>query len=466
MNKILRRWQLLMIVFLVVLGAGLRMWKYEYFPIAGETQDEVAWTILGSSLLQTGEPVSWSYFSGYTILETVTFQHNSFQLVKPALDHPPLFSFLPGIVQTVTGHHWKEIPSIKLVRFPLVLLGMLNLGLFTWWIMRITQNPVQRIASIALAATAPNIVFLSRLVVSENLLVTWILLILLLQSTALKGWHKWMWMLVHVAAPMTKISGLAICAGSIAASWYTNNKVALKWALLGTGGGIILLLGYVSLFDFGLFWQVQTQQAARNTGLLTLFSTWWWANTLVEGIFADVWNQVGLFSLGLLAFFGLPTAKEKRSEKSLILFLFFAQLAFYLLSVGETTVHGWYRIVFWPLWVYSLGWVVARAWEEKSAWWLSFSWLLMSAQVRLGWVFLLGKTAFEYQGMANKIWLLGAGLGLSTLFLPKKWQSMTQKQLWIILGCIVLLAHLAAVLTIQHELFWQDALYLEQGIQP
>lgn len=38
----------------------LRFYNYTSFPIGGETADESAWTYLGSSLIQEGQPTSWS----------------------------------------------------------------------------------------------------------------------------------------------------------------------------------------------------------------------------------------------------------------------------------------------------------------------------------------------------------------------------------------------------------------------
>ena len=467
MKKIFKQTQILVLFLLIILGGTLRLWKYEYFPVAGETQDEVAWTILGSSLLQTGTPISWSYFKGYEVIETITFRENQFQLVKPALDHPPLFSLIPGFMQTITGHNWKEIPSIKLVRLPMVLLSICNLVLFAWWLQRVVRDSVHKWLSVAVAATAPSVVFLSRLVVSENLLITWMLVILLLQSTNLKGWKRWAWFAAHAALPLTKISGLAIAAGSIAWSYvHGKGRQWLWWSLGGTVIGVGLLLLYVSWYDLSLFIAIQTQQAERNTGLLTLFSSWWWSNTLVERVFADTWNQIGLLSLLVLSFLATTAKQAKNKTHSLVLFLFVAQFAFYLLSVGETTVHGWYRIVFWPLWAYAFGWLVNYAWQEKNHWWLSLSWLLLGAQIRLGLVFALGISFYQYQSVLAKIWLLFAGVSLGSVILFKKQKAKLQLVLGILLSIIVLLAHGATVLQIQHELFWKDALYLEQGIQP
>jgi len=457
---------------LVGLGILLRAWQYWYFPVAGETQDEVAWTLLGSSLLQTGTPISWSYFKGYQVMEVVVHQGAEFPLVKPAVDHPPLFALLPGMIQTFTGHFWKEIPSIKLVRFPLVLLGALNLSLFTVWLLKAKLKRVHVVTALLIAATAPSLVFLSRLVVSENLLVTWLLLILILntqeddENQTSRGWRRWLWILVHAALPLTKISGIAIGLGSLATAWYRKDKARFWSALDGLGVGVGLLMLYMAHYDFGLFWQVQTQQAQRDTGLLSLFSTWLWEPTLVREVFADIWNQVGLIALLAVAWLLPNLKKDEQCSLMAVLFLFMAQLAFLLLSVGEHTIHGWYRIVFWPLWAYVIGQLVQYAWDKRNAVALAVSWLLMAPQLRLAGMYLLGEQWYDWQGDVNKVWLGLTGLALMTLFLFQRWQARAQRGLWIALGILLVLGQVVTVLLIQHERFWQDALYLLQGIRP
>lgn len=451
---------------LLILGICLRTWQYWYFPVAGETQDEVAWTLLGASLLQTGEPVSWSYFSGYTVLETITHQGAEFPLVKPVLDHPPLFALLPGFMQTMVGENWKSIPSIKVVRFPVVFLSVINLGLFAWWIKRLQRSRAFWLTALGLVATAPSLVFLSRLVVSENLLVTWLLLILLLQTEVKDNWTKWLWLVVHAALPLTKVSGLAIMAASVVEAWLARDRRRFRWALLGSSLGLILFLAYMSWFDWDLFWQVQTQQAQRETGLLTLFSTWLWQPTLVREVFADIWNQVGLMVLLGLSV-AAPYLKNKQQKTTqLVLLLFWAQLAFLLLSVGEHTIHGWYRIVFWPLWVYAISMGVENIWHKRNGYGLAAIVVLTAPMLRLGLVFTWGAAFYQYQGGLNKVALGVAGLAVLSTWLPSRYQKMVQQSFLMIWGGLLLVSQTLTVLLIQHPLFWQDALYLLQGIRP
>jgi hypothetical protein len=463
LQKLISPWMILLLLIGIV-GAGLRAWQYWYFPVAGETQDEVAWTFLGAGLIQTGQPVSWSYFQGYEVIKTIEYQGANFPLVKPALDHPPLFSFLPGSVHTLWGNNWDSLPSIKQIRLPMVILSVLNLGLFIWWVVRTSSQRVFQLVAVVLAATVPSIVFLSRLVVSENLLVTWLLLILLFSTTRLEGWQKYAWVAIHACLPLTKISGLAIWGGSLVANWLERNSRVRKLTVLGGLLGIGLLFIYVALFDWSLFWQVQTQQAQRNSGLLTLFSTWWWEPSLVEKVFGDIWNQIGLMAMLLLAW--QQTLGKRNRMKTLVILLFIAQLAFLLLSTGEQTIHGWYRIVFWPLWVYTIAVLVDQAWQQRQYWALGIAWLLLAPVLRLGMVYSFGAGFFPWQANISKAWLGLAGLAIMTVFLPEKLRQQSQKHLWITLGIIIVIAHMTTITMITHELFWQDALYLQTGIRP
>ncbi|HEX9817670.1 MAG TPA: glycosyltransferase family 39 protein, partial [Patescibacteria group bacterium] len=162
----------------ITVSLFLRWWNYAYFPVGGETADEYAWTMLGASLIQEGAPASWSYFSAY---ENYRYVEGIFDapIVRPALDHPPLFSLLPGAAHSIKSF-WLDSPSLKVIRAPLVILGAVNVGIF-WLVCRqiFTKKSWAIVGSI-LFMTIPSLVFGSRLVVAENLLVTWILLALLL----------------------------------------------------------------------------------------------------------------------------------------------------------------------------------------------------------------------------------------------------------------------------------------------
>lgn len=447
---------------LVLLGAFLRSWNYWLFPVAGETQDEFAWSILGSSLLQTGVPSSWSYFSGYDVYQVIKSGGADFPVVRPALDHPPLFSFLPGFFQTVTGHSWLEIVSIKLIRFPMVLLGIFNLALFAVWLRRLSETtlrPAGKLTALAVFATAPSFVYLSRMVVSENLLVTWTLLLLFLLSIP-DQWARRLRNIVIVLLPLTKVSGIAIVLADVLRAFLTKKN----WKTIGllTLAGVGLFLLYAAVFDFGLFWRVQTQQAQRDVGLLTLFSTQLWSPTLVQKTFADIW-----IPLGYIATFAWLLVHRKKDETEWYLaVLFIAQLAFMLLSVGETTVHGWYRIVLLPFFAFSIGWVVEQVWERKDWLSLAFGWMIAMPVARLGWLAVNIRGLFSIQSALAKVFLVVAGLNVAGLSIESKQAEKVWQISCVLLALVVLSSNILTVLFLREQAYWLDALYLEQGIRP
>lgn len=457
-----KKWFSWLMVGLVLLGAILRSWNYWLFPVAGETQDEYAWSILGASLLQTGVPASWSYFSGYDVYQVIKSAGADFPVVRPALDHPPLFGLLPGLFQTVAGHSWLEIVSIKLIRFPLVLLGIVNLALFAIWLRRLPEailQPAGKLVALAVFATAPSFVYLSRMVVSENLLVTWMLLLLLLLGAP----GKWMGLVrnvVLVLLPLTKVSGAAIVLADLFRAIVDKKNWKTIGLLTLTGLGLFLL--YAAVFDFGLFWRVQTQQAQRDAGLLTLFTTQLWSPALVQKPFADIWIPLGYIA----TFAWLFVHRKKDGIERYLAALFVAQLAFMLLSVGETTVHGWYRIVLLPFFAFSIGWVAERVWERKDWLGLALGWMVVMPVARLGWLAVNIRGLFSIQSVLAKVFLVVAGLNVAALSI----EARKAEKLWrfscVLLALVVLSGNILTVLFLREQAYWLDALYLEQGIRP
>ena len=153
-NKI----HILIIVGILLVAFVLRAHQYYEFPIAGETADEYAWTYLGSSLIQDGQPSSWSYFGPYQPDYVYQHRENEAPIVRPALDHPPLFSFLPGLAHSLRSN-WIEPASIKVVRAPLIILGTLNVLLLYFVSRKLFSKPYYRLLATAIYATAPTILY-------------------------------------------------------------------------------------------------------------------------------------------------------------------------------------------------------------------------------------------------------------------------------------------------------------------
>ncbi len=467
----MKRYMLWFLVGSFVLGSFLRAWNFWYFPVGGETQDEIAWSLLGSSLLQTGEPVSWSYFSGYESVGELTSTDGGarYPLVAPALDHPPLFSLIPGVTLSLLGKAWNEIPSLKLIRAPMVLLSILNLGLFIFWQLRRKVSENEKAVSTLLFATLPAVVFLSRLVVAENLLVTLILLCFILRTYDFGKWRNFLWFALLWMFPLIKASGLALGVGVIAFLWLERKekKKNSLWLFASAGFffGMISWILYAGLYDLSLFWQVQFQQAQRDTGLLTLFSSQMLPSVLVEKVFLDPWL---LLSWMVPVFWFMGENGKKDSEDRSVSLLFFTQVAFILLSVGEHTVHGWYRIPLWPLFTVMIARWLTQIWEKKSLFSLAWFLILMSPLVRLIALSVLGSEMFAWQDLLVKIWMVcvGAVVGLSFLTLSARMQNIFWRFAAILVSILFVLGHTLVIMQVNHQRYWEDVLYSEEGHRP
>jgi hypothetical protein len=437
-------------LFLVItVSLFLRWWNYAYFPVGGETADEYAWTMLGASLIQEGAPASWSYFSAY---ENYRYVEGIFDapIVRPALDHPPLFSLLPGAAHSIKSF-WLDSPSLKVIRAPLVILGAVNVGIF-WLVCRqiFTKKSWAIVGSI-LFMTIPSLVFGSRLVVAENLLVTWILLALLLIFNKSNRWTVPGLMVICMAAILTKIAGLIIPVSLLAYGLLTGQPKLSKAAGVGGLLGVGLFAWYGAFYNWSLFWAIFLDQADRQLGLATLQNRLFLNPTIVRHLFFDGWQILGLFaSFWLLA-------RPKKNEKLLFVHLLtIVSLLFVVLSAGESTFHGWYDYVLWPTLIISLTVLVKHIWQTGNNLLLGLAWLFLLPGLRLSLLFI-----DNYAKLSN--WSI-RGLVLVG-FLPLVGQligrpAWAKKMLWLIF-LILIISNVTTVLALSHEVYWEQAAFFE-----
>ncbi len=461
----------LILVALLSLGVGLRAFRYWEFPVVGETQDEVAWMMLGGSLLQTGTPQSWSFFNAYKDVREVSLGSTTFNLVSPAVDHPPLFSLVPGAAITLSGLPWDQLASSKITRLPMVLIGSLNVLLLGVWASRIWGRSVRTVVAVGLMSTVPSFVFLSRLVVSENLLIMWFLLSLLGLSYIKYSWARFLLILSIFALPLTKISGLALGIGLIVGSYKMVELRDTKVMLLALMSGIGGLFAYMAFFDFSLFWQVQFGQAGRDVGFMTAYITQLSLPTLVAKLSTDLWIWLGYISVLIHLFLPPRDNTEDRSWWRIMMVVFIAQFAFVMFSVGEHTVHGWYRIVFIPVFVYSWAVLAQKLWDTVQ--WIALSGVLLLVSFVPRGV-LRGSVPtsefWEIQSVFSRLWVLFCGIPVIADIGQNMWpKQFPWKKAWqmLLVGIfvIVLASHVITVVTMTKEIYWADELYLKSGIQ-
>jgi hypothetical protein len=374
-NKMLTRlfsqWSTWLFVIILVVGIGLRAYRLEEFPVNHETNDEYAWTFLGASLLETGVPYSWSYFS-YPQRQNRTIDGVYFPIVHPALDHPPLFGFIPGVVQFVFGQQWDQPLSLALLRLPMVVIGALNLMLL-FWLGKKWLSVEWGLVAMSLYAVSPGIVFGSRMILSENLIITFLLLLLLLIYDTQRQWSQKGIMVISALSVMTKLSGIAL---GIAATYdlYQKKDKRWKWALAGTLLGLAAVVGYAAWFDGQLFTTILIEHtSSRHSTFANVIISFFLSPKVANRMFLD-----GFILLGKLALFKMMWDGAKVQWQRSVGIFAIVLLALLGVMTGETIVnpitdwaygnalYGWYLYPFYPLFILALTQVLSDIWKSSN----------------------------------------------------------------------------------------------------
>src|SRR5258708_31392760 len=106
----------IVLVIILALGFFVRQHNIYTWPRTGATFDEYAWTWLGMNLIQHQVPISWSPHPQYTNRKQVVYQKAYFLIVRPYLEHPPLFGLVAGGYALLTGTKDMFHVNIYLIR--------------------------------------------------------------------------------------------------------------------------------------------------------------------------------------------------------------------------------------------------------------------------------------------------------------------------------------------------------------
>jgi 4-amino-4-deoxy-L-arabinose transferase-like glycosyltransferase len=359
-------------VLIVVIALLLRSHRYWEFPTKHETADELAWTWLGASILEDGIPTSWSYFHSYSDADYVYKEspvHAPF--VRPAVDHPPLFGLIPGIAHNLTEEKWDVLPDHKTIRIPMLLLGTLAVALFGYWTSLVLEKKWSLVATF-LYAVVPTFVFSSRLVVSENLIVIWLLILGILlhfweelpkKKTSQRKKIQVAFFVISTLAVLTKISGVMVPSILFGYSLMRKDRSLIKTGIISLLGSVASLLLYAKLINWELFLAIQGEQAIRPIGLSTLYNRFFVKPNIAQKIFYDGWVILGLF--------GFIYALIKKEVTKLQPFWLFALLStiatlgFIGISGGEYTFYGWYSYTLFPFLALFITLLLKEAYAKK-----------------------------------------------------------------------------------------------------
>jgi energy-converting hydrogenase Eha subunit C len=455
-----RQYVRVIIVLLILLfGVWLRLWDIGTTPFAGETKDEYAWTFLGSSLLETGIPYSWSYFA-YENQEDLIIQNMYFPIVTPALDHPPLFSLIPGSIQFLFGNTWKEPLSLEILRLPMILIAAVNM-LLLFIFSRTWMGFLPSVLALFLYAVCPAIVLSNRVILADNLLVTFFLThLLLLGQPSSTGWRFGALVSLAILNPLTKIATLAFSAGHFLSAMLEKRWKEMAALSVGTSIGIALLLWYASWFDLDQFLRIQELQGTnRHTTFLTPFLMFFGKSRVIDTVFFD-----GILISGKIAFFGLLFCmpKERPVQRMYFLSLFYtlflsvvsAELYQDAQAIETTTGranYGWYWYPLYPVFMMCLAHALHQAWETRNRFLITAFALFFILQIRLA-VLHLGWVTIGYGGIPDIAVTAVFGTILLVQFLPARlWRCGV-----ICLFLVVVVSSITAILNFRNDVYQQD----------
>lgn len=425
-----------------ILGFFLRFYHYPQFPVAGETMDEYAWTFLGSSLIQTGEPVSWSHFKEYQNFEVFHFQQADFKMVKPVMDHPPLFSFLPGTFHLIKSEVWRATPSISAIRLPMIFLGTLNLFLFYLVAKNYFKGKYLYLA-VTLYASIPSFVFASRLVVAENLLVTWMLITLILLNQKLTKTFYYLLFLISIFAVLTKVSGIIIPLIIFVFGLKDRNFSLVICSTMGAAAGWIIFMGYGYVYDWQLFTSLIFAQSSRDIGLATLTNRLFLHPVAIEKFMVDGW-----LTFSVVALLSLFFKKEKKWQLLQISTMII--LGFIALFVGENTIHGWYDFLLFPIYSICIVQLIKVIFKNENYLLFGFIWLMILPIFRE----LFTHLKIDYLPFVRPVIIVSAVPFIVNLA-SRKW---SRRFAWLLV-LLLIIVNILVVINYDHVVYWENDVF-------
>jgi hypothetical protein len=446
-------------IIIILLGLSLRLYQLGEIPSPGETADEYAWIFMGSSLIQNQVPVGWSYFPYPQVDNTIIAGHY-FPIVSPFMDHPPLFSLLPGTIQTLSGNTWQNPISLGMLRLPMVLLSGLTMWLLYAW-SRSWMNRTASLTTLVLYAVAPSAILGNRMILAENLLTPLMLGQLILLETKfnqkIRGLES---EFINFLYPLIKIAGLAMVLAHTLVLMMEKRWREMIGVIAGALIGISLLIAYASIFDLEQFLNIQLLQGSyRHTTFLTILLGFFGKPKAIDTIFFDGLLIAAKLSFIVLAF-NLP---KKIAVKRMYVFAS-VYLIFLAATVGEWVQapntsgghgsYGWYWYPLFPLFFASLGYLWTESITQRKRVFLFIINLFLILQFRLIYLY-TGLATLGNGGLPD--WLVLGILGVigAVSFLPNRWWIRSQ---WIILS-LVILASIAAILLFDPIAYSQEASY-------
>lgn len=356
------------VVALIVVGIGFRLVDYDVMPDWRDNSDEqlAAWN--GYSLLENGQPRSWTLwpaeYGGLVPMEVTQYFGRTFHVISPYFEHPPLLHLLVGAAGHLGGaREYREVRvgDIRLVPIGLAALNLLLMVLIGRRIerRRIDQGGMGPYLGALLYAVLPWIVIQTRVVKEEALLTTlslaciWFFLRFresrvtrdLVIASVLAG-----------LATLTKVPGFVfvIALSMLVLREAGPRKMALTVAIAVPLSALLLVYGAV--YDWQLFLLTQRIQTSRMVHF-----------NIFLRFFDDGLINHNVVGRGWLLFLWLGTMaslhRRPLRDAAVIGVPLMAYLASIALGSGTWT-YGWYVTPLLPWLCLGAGFFLADLWAK------------------------------------------------------------------------------------------------------
>ncbi len=424
--------QSISILFILALGFYVRFVNYSVWPREGATFDEYAWPWLGMSLIQQGVPSSWSPHSQYENYEAIIYRKAPFRIVKPYLEHPPLFGLISGGYALLSGaKNMFDSAYInpKSLRKLSLFFGTTSILLIYLFVQKIYNRKMAVISSL-LYATVPTTAVGSRLLQNENFMIpVWlfVLWMLAIYLESKKRIHLWLVSTVSALMIWAKIPWFVIGASVCAILIYNKRwKDCLPV-------GLLMVFSLFLFFLYGYFWDLELfanlwklQLARYDIGLnsvLTLFTM----PFLTDRLLVDGWIYFGWISISLLA--------SSFKKHIFVLIPFTSYFLLYVWAIPGQQAQGWYRFPLYPFLIIAVAIVIFELFKKPALLAVIFQFIVGASAFRNGYEPIFGIT-FSFFRFLIIAWSIPAML---FLFFGKRFATFYRYSLffWIFVFLIL-----------------------------
>lgn len=334
----------ILLLFILLLGFGVRFYNYTVWPREGATFDEFAWTFLGLSMWEKGVPTSWSPHTAYKErVEYFNPQGAHFTLVTPYLEHPPLFGLIAGGFARMNGIMSFDEVNVAAIRPLALFLGVFSVFTVFLFASAVYGDVLGLLAS-GIYAIIPSVAIGSRLVQNENFFIPFFLLSLYFAYKYVKySLPKDLIVTTIICAllPLAKVPWIAAplaVSGMFAFSKQWKAVLTVSVATVICFGGFML---YGFLLDTEVFLNLWKLQLGRYDmafdSLFVLFRD----PMIVDRTFVDGWIYFGWVAMVFLFI------KELKKNLPVVLG-FLSYGAIFVFAIPGEPLHGWYRYPFYP----------------------------------------------------------------------------------------------------------------------